>query len=292
MTGDRQQAPRLEDYAAIGQRRGAQAAKPLVSIVTVCRNARSTIGRAIDSVHAQSLTNLEHIIVDGASTDGTAEYVATRLRPQDFLISEPDQGISDAFNKGVALARGEFVQFLNADDWLSPDQIARAVEAVTRHGADFAFGDLIFYEQGKPSFRYRGDADFAAKLRTHLPAMNHPTVLARRSAFEQHGLFSLRYQCAMEYDWFLRLHGAGARGIHDSSILGHMTHEGVSNRRFARTFAEVRQISIRHGRSALAARFDELTRLAKIRASFLVRSRSDGLYRFVRRTINRSYRPL
>jgi glycosyltransferase involved in cell wall biosynthesis len=288
-------SPQIADYAAISARRDPAsdtAARPKVSVITVCRNARATIGRAIDSVHAQSFPDIEHIIVDGASDDGTQEYVAKRLRPQDCLISEKDGGISDAFNKGVALARGEFVQILNADDWLSEDQIEVALEVANRTGADFVFGDLIFYERGEPSFRYCGDPDYAGKLRTHLPAMNHPTVLARRAAYEKIGLFSREYQCAMEYDWFLRLHQTGARGVHDGRIVCHMTHEGVSNRRFARTLAEVRQISVKYGRSALAARFDEVLRLVKVRASFLVRGRSERIYRFVRRTINPSYKSL
>jgi glycosyltransferase involved in cell wall biosynthesis len=289
------ETPCLADYAAIAARRDrppASRARPTVSIITVCRNARSTIGRTIDSVQAQPISDIEHIVVDGGSDDGTQDYVATRLRPQDYFISEADDGISDAFNKGVALARGKYLQFLNADDWLSPGQIAIALEVLERTGADFVFGDLVFYEAGEPSFRYRGDPDYARKLHTHLPPVNHPTVLAHRAAFEEIGLFSLEYRCAMEYDWFLRLHLAGGRGVHDGRIVSHMTHEGVSNRRYARTFAEIRQISIRHGRSALAARFDEAVRLTKVRTSFLVRGRSDRIYRFVRRAINPSYKPL
>lgn len=287
--------PRLKDYAAISARRGqppVTSCLPKVSIITVCLNARSTIARTMDSVQAQFFSNIEHIIVDGDSDDGTQKYVTARLRSQDYFFTERDVGISDAFNKGVALARGEFVQFVNADDWLSQDQIGIAMETLGRTGADYVFGDLIFYECGVPSFRYHGDPDYARRLHTRLPAINHPTVLARRAAFENIGLFSLDYGCAMEYDWFLRLHAAGGRGVYDGRIVGHMTHEGVSNRQFARTFAEIRQISVRHGRTAVAARFDEMLRLVKIRISFLVRGRSDGIYRLVRRAINRSYKQL
>jgi len=207
-------------------------------------------------------------------------------------LTEPDRGISDAFNKGVALARGEFLQFVNADDWLSHDQISMAVGALDRSGADFVFGDLIFYERGEPSFRYVGDANYAATIDRRLPSLNHPTVLVRRSAFERIGLFSLDYRCAMDYDWFLRLHLAGGHGVYDPAISGHMTQEGVSNREFARTLDEVRRISIAHGRSAIAARVEQYLRLLKSKSSFLVRGRSDGLYRFIRRAINRSYLPV
>ena len=287
--------PSLANYATISAHRGQPTAtnlRPKVSIITVCLNVRSTIARTIDSVQTQSFSEIEHIIVDGGSEDGTQEYVSARLRSQDYFISERDGGISDAFNKGVALARGEFVQFLNADDWLSQDQIQIAMETLGWTGADYVFGDLIFYERDEPSFRYCGDPDYARKLHTRMPAINHPTVLARRAAYEKIGLFSLNYRCAMDYDWFLRLHVAGGVGVYDGRIVGHMTHEGVSNRHYAQTFAEIRQISVRHGRSALAARFDEALRLAKVRSSFLVRGRSDGIYRLARRVINRSYKPL
>jgi glycosyltransferase involved in cell wall biosynthesis len=286
------QPPNLEDYLSTASRRIDAGPRRRVSVVTICLNACSTIGKTIDSVQAQSFADIEYIVVDGGSTDGTQQYVESRLRPGDFLLSEPDRGISDAFNKGVALARGELIQFINADDWLSENQIETAVAVLDRTHADFTFGDLIFYEGGAPSFRYRGDPDYASKLFTHLPAMNHPTVLARRSAYEQIGLFSLEYRCAMEYDWFQRLHRAGGHGVYDPGIQGHMVHEGVSNRQYKRTFAEVRSISIKYGRFSLAARFDEMIRLTKVRTSFLIRQRSDRIYRFARRAINRSYKSL
>ena len=79
---------------------------------------------------AQTFTDLEHVVVDGGSDDGTVELLRARLRPQDYWISEPDLGISDAFNKGVALASGDLIQFVNADDWLSPDQVEVAVRGL------------------------------------------------------------------------------------------------------------------------------------------------------------------
>jgi glycosyltransferase involved in cell wall biosynthesis len=286
--------PILADYRDIGRRRGPVAIEdqPRVSVVTVTLNAAATLARTIDSVQGQTFDSIEHVVVDGGSADATLSMLANRLRPTDFWISERDRGISDAFNKGVALARGEMIQFLNADDWLSPDQIERGVAALERTGADFVYGDLIFYEADRPSFRYLGDPDYARKLPLRMPTLNHPTVVARRAAFERIGLFSPNYHQAMEYDWFLRLHKAGGRGVHDPAILGHMTQEGVSNRQFLRTIDEVRRIAVAHGRSALPAYLEALLRGVKTRSSFLVRERSEGLYRLTRRVINRFYRPL
>jgi glycosyltransferase involved in cell wall biosynthesis len=284
--------PFITDYRDLASRRERTAPQPRVSVVTVTLNAATTLPRTIDSVHRQTFESIEHIVVDGGSSDGTTDILAKRLRPADFWISERDRGISDAFNKGLALARGEMIQFVNADDWLSPDQIERSVAALDRTGADFVFGDLIFYEKDRPSFRYLGDPDYARKLPLRMPAINHPTVLARRAAFERIGLFSTDYHQAMEYDWFLRLHEAGGIGVYDPAILGHMTHEGVSNRQFLRTIDEVRRIAVAHGRRALPARLEAILRGLKTRSSFLVRERCAGLYRLTRSVINPSYRPL
>ncbi len=146
-------APTFDDYQTYAQRRDRDQplvgqTTPLVSIITVALNAAASIERTIDSVQAQSLPSIEHIFVDGASTDGTLEIIRRKARPQDYWISEKDRGISDAFNKGLAMARGRYLLILNADDWLSRDQIERAVAASRDTGADFAFGDLVFYAGG------------------------------------------------------------------------------------------------------------------------------------------------
>ena len=86
-----------------------------------------------------------------------------------------------------------YIQFLNADDWLSDGQVAHAVAVLERTGADFVFGDLVFHRDGRPAFVYRGDPDYAAGLRSHLPPVNHPTMLARRTLFERVGLFCLEH---------------------------------------------------------------------------------------------------
>src|SRR5262245_28679248 len=105
-----------EDYRVRREREQPEAASaaPLVSIVTVSLNAATTIERTIESVQAQTFPSIEHIFIDGASTDGTLDLIRRLARRQDYWLSESDNGISDAFNKGVASARGRFVQILNA----------------------------------------------------------------------------------------------------------------------------------------------------------------------------------
>jgi GT2 family glycosyltransferase len=285
-------APTLAEYDSYANRRGEQEARPVVSVVTIALNAAQSLERTIASVQAQSFMSLEHILVDGGSTDDSVNIIRGMARPQDYWMSEKDRGISDAFNKGIALARGRFVLILNADDWLSPDQIERSVEALERSEADFVFGDSIFYEGDKPLFRYAGDPGYAKVIHRRWPAIGHPTLLATRGCYERIGLFDPVYRNAMDYDWLLRLHCAGAGGVYCPAIVGHMTHDGVSNLQFGRTIEEVRRIVISHGRSPVVATMEAGFRRLKTGIAQPVKRRGKPFYQFVRRTINPSYRPV
>src|SRR5882724_4666951 len=138
-------APMLADYDSCAKARGAlphgPENRPVVSVVTIVLNAGQTLQRTIASVQAQTFASIEHVLVDGGSSDDSLSIIRRMARPQDYWLSEKDRGISDAFNKGVALARGRTIVILNADDWLSPDQIERAIEVLDRSQADFVFGD-------------------------------------------------------------------------------------------------------------------------------------------------------
>ena len=274
------------------QRGGEVTEAPVVSVVTVALNAGATLARTIESVQQQSFASIEHVVIDGGSSDGTRALLRASLRLQDYWISESDRGISDALNKGVALARGRYIQFIHADDWLSPTQIEHAVDTLERADADFVFGDLVFYESGVPVFRYAGDPEYGRIIRRGMPALNHPTVLARRACFERIGLFDLRYRCAMDYDWFLRLHLAGGRGVHDPRVRGHMNHDGVSNTDFHRTIREVSAIAVAHGCPPARAHLDAAFQHAKMAIGRWIKARARPVYHTVRKSINRSYRHL
>jgi glycosyltransferase involved in cell wall biosynthesis len=257
--------------------------------VTICRNAEATIAKTIRSIQAQDYTDYEHIVVDGASTDRTADMVRAMLRDCDLVVSEPDHGISDALNKGVALARGRFIQFVHADDWLSQGQLRASVETLAASNAEFVFGDLLFFRDGNPDHLYRGDPNYPAVIDGRCPALNHPTVLARREAFERIGLFRLKYRCAMDYDWFLRLHRSGGRGEYSPRILGCMNHDGVSNTAFVRTMREVRDIAVSFGRNPVRAQVEFGVRVAKTTIGRHVQRSAGPAYSGVRRLINPSY---
>jgi GT2 family glycosyltransferase len=231
------------------QGRGASSdGRPLVSIVTAVLNGGATLARAIESVLAQTHRPIEHVVIDGGSTDGTVELLRRYDQRLAHWQSEPDRGISDGFNKGLARANGACVGFLNADDWLEPDQIERGVAALGRSDAAFVFGDLTYHApDGRTLYTMHGDPDYALAIDRGMPNVNHPTLLARREVFEAVGGFEPAYHYAMDYDWLLRAHRAGLRGVYDPAVRGHMTLDGATDRHWRRALAEVRRVGIAHG---------------------------------------------
>ena len=269
------------------------AENPLVSIITVALNRAATVERTIESVLGQIYRPIEYIVIDGGSRDGTVELIAKHADRLASWISEPDRGISDGFNKGLVRASGALIGLVNADDWLAPDQIATGVAALERSGADFVFGDLIYHAaDGRRLFRIKGDPDYAKAIGRGMPDINHPTVLARRAVYRQIGGFDPALRCAMDYDWLLRAHRAGFRGVYEPALVGHMTLEGVSDQRFRRALAEVREIAIRHGEPAPAAWALYGYRLLKGGSRRLLeRLLPAGLHERMRRRVNRQFTP-
>lgn len=281
----------LADYGRFTAMR-AEAAAPTISVITVTFNAATTVARTIESVQKQSFADVEHVFVDGASKDDTVRVIERLKRPVDFLISEPDDGISDAFNRGIALARGRYVIIMNADDWMAPDQLERSLACIEASGADYVFGDLTFCTDDQPVFRYAGDPDYARSIGRRMPAINHPTVLVRRAAYERFGLFDTDYRSAMDYEWLLRLHRAGGRGVHDPAINAFMATGGTALRNMERTMREVRDIAISGGRPRSLAEAEMRMRIAKTRLSYLVQRRAQPAYRLIRSLLNKSFEPI
>lgn len=189
---------------------------PLFSVVTVCRNAAAEIGRTLDSVAAQTCRDFEYLVIDGASTDGTAEIVrrwagegGTRFR----LVSEPDRGIYDAMNKGLALANGELVVFLNAGDaFADADTLAAVETAYRRHRRpDVLYGDVwLEHPDGRRELRAYPDLSGRFLWRN---TVVHQTIFARRDLFARTGPFDVRYRYCADFDWLLAAWVGGARCV-------------------------------------------------------------------------------
>jgi putative colanic acid biosynthesis glycosyltransferase len=170
---------------------------PLISVIIVCRNPGPQLADAVSSVAAQG-NHAELIVVDGASTDGTAGWLARSASGSTRYISEPDRGVYDAMNKGVALARGEWVLFLGADDRLVPDALRSAADALRTLSGDVACGEARFSD-GRV-YRFAGLRAAARRNFAH-----HQATFYRRSVFQRHGLYDTTLRMQADYDFNLRL---------------------------------------------------------------------------------------
>lgn len=178
-----------------------------VSIITVCFNSVETIENTIKNLLKQDYDNIEYIVVDGGSTDGTVEVINNYRRHISKVISETDNGIYDAMNKGLRLTTGEIIGFLNSDDlYADKSVIRRIVNAVKTNKADCCYGNLEYVTKGNPekivrkwiSTPYRDDL-FSKGW--HPP---HPTFFARKHLFDRYGCFDLSYKIAADYELMLR----------------------------------------------------------------------------------------
>jgi glycosyltransferase involved in cell wall biosynthesis len=223
-----------------------------ISIVTSALNAAPTIEATIRSVLAQG-GDLDYLVVDGGSTDGTLDIVRRYEGAGVRCVSEPDAGISDAFNKGIARTTGEVIGIISADDELWPGALQRVSEAFAAHPeADVVYGNAVYLEKGGRRSLSRPEPDFANVLRRS--PLRHAATFVRRSAYERFGVFDLQYRLAMDYELVLRFHSRGAKFVYVDAPLAGIREGGASAQRFRQTIAETRRISVRYGLSPLEAR--------------------------------------
>jgi glycosyltransferase involved in cell wall biosynthesis len=218
-----------------------------VTIITVVYNGVRYIERAIRSVLAQDYPAVDYIVVDGASTDGTVDVIRKYGERITRWISEPDRGSAEAQNKAVKMATGTYIAWCFADDWLEPDFVSRSVAAIERSGADFSFGDMVFHLDGKPVYTIAGDPDYGRRIRFRTPNINYPTTMVKRTAFDRVGFYDEALRVAPDYDWLLRFHLSGARGVYDKTIRYNFSLGGNSQVNKMTGYIESIRIAWRHG---------------------------------------------
>lgn len=203
-----------------------------VSVITVTFNSAKTIVQTLASVATQTWTDVEHVVIDGASTDETLDLLKRHGGHLTRVVSERDAGIYDAMNKGVRAATGDVVGFLNADDWYANPEVLRTVAATMQNERlDAVLGDVAFVEPGAPHRvirRYRSDRFSPERLAWGwMPA--HPGLFVRREVFERAGPFSTSFRIAGDYEWIVRaFYGTNLRYRHIPEILVHMRTGGIS----------------------------------------------------------------
>jgi len=203
-----------------------------ISIVTVTYNCVATIGDTLRSVASQTYPDIEHIVIDGGSTDGTLQTIESHRTRVSCLISEPDNGIYDAMNKGIARASGDLVGFLNADDVLASADAITCIAEAARDGVDAVYGDLVYVRTtnlDKVVRRWRSGAFARDRLRFGwMPP--HPTFYVRTALLRDIGGFDDGLRVAADYDLMLRcLMRPGLRIAYVRSVLVRMRLGGASN---------------------------------------------------------------
>ena len=206
--------------------------EPLISVITVCYNSAATLERALQSVAEQDWKRVEHIVIDGASTDGSAAILESFSSRLSKVISEPDNGIYDAMNKGLNLARGDIICFLNADDqYASQSVLADVAFQMNEYRLDALMGDVSFFHEANPQRivrRYRSERFSPDRLAWGwMPA--HPALFLRREVVQRVGYFKTDYRIAGDFEFIVRVfHGQSLRYRHLPEVLVRMQTGGAS----------------------------------------------------------------
>jgi glycosyltransferase involved in cell wall biosynthesis len=212
------------------------------SVVTVSLNSEPVLPRTLTSLEAQTIDDYEYIVVDGGSEDGTLELLQEHADLVDVLVSEPDRGIYDAMNKGLALARGEYLYFIGAGDELAAPTVLSEVRNAARAGdlPDIVYGDIVFAEgQERRRIRY---PKLGARFLS-VSAINHQAIFARRDLFARTGSFPIELAICGDFDWLLRA-VFGARCNHERlrTAIAVFHRDGISSRDRTTLDAERAQI--------------------------------------------------
>lgn len=209
-----------------------------ISVITAAYKSKATVGEAIASVAAQTHPDVEHLVIDGNSEDGTLAAIERSAHNRMRLISEPDDGIYDALNKGVRNATGDVIGFIHSDDFLAHDRaLAQIATAFEDPAVEAVFSDLDYVSQADTSrvIRHWSTGAFQPQRLKYgwMPA--HPTLYLRREVYERFGSYDHNLGISADYDFILRYFSqATGKSVYIPEVLYKMRVGGVSNRNWAK----------------------------------------------------------
>jgi glycosyltransferase involved in cell wall biosynthesis len=217
-----------------------------VSVITVCFNSARTIRDTIESVASQTYQDIEYIVVDGASKDETVAVAREYGDTISQLVSERDEGIYDAMNKGISLATGDIVGMINADDfYATPFAIERVVKALADEQFGACFSDLCYVDPNNIDriVRYWKAGQYSKGAFSKGWCPPHPTFFVRRRVYEELGTFDQRYAIAADFELMMRVMELGAvSSAYIQEVLVKMRLGGTTNRSFANVVRQNREI--------------------------------------------------
>lgn len=214
-----------------------------VSIITVSYNSVNTIEQTIKSVLKQTYRNIEYIIIDGASTDGTQQIIEKYKDRIAFYISEKDDGLYYAMNKGIAKATGDIVGIINSDDWYVEDAVENMVTFIMENGIELAYGKVVNIDSNgkKEIIGYKP----LEEIWFH-GVIHHPSVFVKRKIYIEYGTFNTDYKIYSDYDLLLRFYSEGVSFGFNDAIIAYFRVGGLSAVQQSATWNEEYKIAMKH----------------------------------------------
>ncbi|MDP7567125.1 MAG: glycosyltransferase family 2 protein [Flavobacteriales bacterium] len=210
--------------------------EPKISIITVSFNSQSTIKHTIQSVASQDYQNKEYILIDGASTDWTLDIISFLKDKINYFVSEKDNGIYNAMNKGIKASSGEIIGILNSDDFYSNNEVLSKVANIFEEtDCDCLYGDLVYVDKGdaRNIVRYWKSGEFSKRKLRMGWMLPHPTFFVKKEIYEKYGLYNIKLKTAADYEMILRLlHNDSIKVEYLPEILIKMRIGGESNSSF------------------------------------------------------------
>ena len=211
-----------------------------VTVITVVKNGMPFVVETIQSIVNQDYQFIEYIVIDSLSTDGTHEYTLSCKDKITKLVCENDSGISDAFNKGLSLASGDYIMFINADDKLYKNNVVTSLITHARNNGypTFLYGDCEVLDRNTGHRKYVASIKFKSDglLRGRMPP--HPSMLIHKNYFKKYGNFDLNFKIAMDFEWFIR----GIKSstiVHVPLIISSVRDGGISTRNQIKVIYEI-----------------------------------------------------
>ena len=249
-----------------------------ISIITVVYNGKKTIEQTINSVLGQTYDDIEYIIIDGDSTDGTQEIVRSFGNKIACFISEKDNGLYDAMNKGIRHSNGEIIGIINSDDWYVADAIDNIVKAFEETDADVVYGGMEIVHKGGYCSKLKNGKLEDILFRMTIP---HPTAFVKRSVYERIGLFDLQYKIVADYDLFLRMYLSGIHLYQIPKTIAYFRDGGISSTNAVECAAEVRKVATYY-----AEKRGNIEALVKIEENYKLRLKDAQVHEKVQAIIN------
>ena len=222
-----------------------------ISVITVCLNSKKTIERTIQSVVNQKIKDLEYIIIDGGSNDGTQEIIKKYEDYISYWISEPDNGLFFAMNKGIEKATGDIIAILNSDDYYESDTLAK-VHNYFQKNIDIVCGDeYVISNEIKTVLRFK----YGEEKEIHKRIIYcHPAFFVKKSAYEKVGLFNTKYKYSSDYEWMIRAYDNNLKILKVNDIFTNCEDGGFGNSHLYEATIEQRNAALEH---SLSVEMDE-----------------------------------